>query len=125
MIYIDPPYNTGNDFIYGDDFGESAESYFQKSYQKDNLGNRMIANAETSGRFHSDWLSMMYPRLKLARSLLREDGVFVASLDDNEIHNFRKLCDEVFGESNFLFQITVLSNPKGRSQDKFVANCHE
>ena len=125
MIYIDPPYNTGNDFIYDDDFGESAESYFQKSYQKDNLGNRMIANAETNGRFHSDWLSMMYPRLKLARSLLREDGVFVASLDDNEIHNFRKLCDEVFGESNFLFQITVLSNPKGRSQDKFVANCHE
>ena len=125
FIYIDPPYNTGNDFIYEDDFAEDAESYFKKSNQMDDAGQRMIANAETNGRFHSDWLSMIYPRLKLARSLLRDDGVFIASLDDNEIHNFKKLCDEVFGESNFLFQITVLCNPKGRSQDKFVANCHE
>ena len=125
FVYIDPPYNTGNDFIYNDDFGQDAESYFQKSNQKNESGQHMVANVEANGRFHSDWLSMIYPRLKLARSLLRDDGVFVASLDDNEIHNFKKLCDEVFGESNFLFQITVLCNPKGRSQDKFVANCHE
>jgi adenine-specific DNA-methyltransferase len=106
FIYIDPPYNTGNDFIYEDDFGEDTESYFKKSNQKDEAGQRMIANVEANGRFHSDWLSMIYPRLKLARSLLRDDGVFIASLDDNEIHNFKKLCDEVFSESNFLFQIT-------------------
>jgi adenine-specific DNA-methyltransferase len=125
MIYIDPPYNTGNDFIYEDDFAENAEEFLKRSNQKDEEGNRLIANTEANGRFHSDWLSMMYPRLKLARNLLRDDGVIVASIDENEIVNLRKIFDEIFGESNLLFQITLLCNPKGRSQDKFVANCHE
>ena len=85
MIYIDPPYNTGNDFIYEDDFAEDTESYLQRSNQKDEAGNRLVANNESNGRFHSDWLSMMYPRLKLARNLLRDDGVIFISIDDNEV----------------------------------------
>ena len=125
MIYIDPPYNTGNDFIYNDDFAESATEFLHRSNQKDDEGNRLVANTENNGRFHSDWLSMMYPRLRVARNLMAEDGVIIASIDENEISNFRKVFDEVFGEYNFLFQITLLCNPKGRSQDKYVANCHE
>ena len=105
MIYIDPPYNTGNDFIYEDDFAEDSESYLVRSNQRDESGHRMVANTESNGRFHSDWLSMMYPRLKLARNLLREDGVIFISIDDGEIGNLRKLCDEVFGESMFAAQI--------------------
>ncbi|UOG92550.1 MAG: hypothetical protein L3K52_02150 [Candidatus Thiothrix sulfatifontis] len=84
MIYIDPPYNTGNDFIYADDFSESTANYLQRSNQKDEAGQRMVANTESNGRFHSDWLSMMYPRLKLARNLLRDDGVIFISIDDHE-----------------------------------------
>jgi len=125
MIYIDPPYNTGNDFIYEDDFAENADEFLRRSNQKDEDGNRLVANTESNGRFHSDWLSMMYPRLKLARNLLRDEGIIVASIDENEIVNIRKIFDEVFGEDNLLFQITLLCNPKGRSQDKFIANCHE
>ena len=102
MIYIDPPYNTGNDFIYDDDFAEDTASYLQRSNQKDEAGNRLVANNESNGRFHSDWLSMMYPRLKLARNLLRDDGVIFISIDDNEQANLKRLCDEVFGEENFL-----------------------
>jgi len=102
MIYIDPPYNTGNDFIYEDDFAEDTESFLQRSNQKDETGNRMVANTEANGRFHSDWLTMIYPRLKLARNLLREDGVIFISIDDNEVHNLRKVCDEIFGGSNFV-----------------------
>jgi adenine-specific DNA-methyltransferase len=102
LIYIDPPYNTGNDFIYEDDFSEDSDSYFERSNQKDELGRRLVANPSGNGRFHSDWLSMMYPRLKLARSLLREDGVVCISIDDNEIHNLRKICDEIFGADMFL-----------------------
>lgn len=105
MIYIDPPYNTGNDFIYEDDFAEDTESFLKRSNQKDEEGNRLVANSETNGRFHSDWLSMMYPRLKLAKNLLREDGVVFISIDDNEVHNLRKLCDEIFGENNFIADI--------------------
>ena len=101
MIYIDPPYNTGNDFIYEDDFAEDKDAYFQKSMQTDEEGNRLVANTESNGRFHSDWLSMMYPRLKLARNLLRDDGVIFISIDDNEQSNLKRLCDEVFGEENF------------------------
>jgi adenine-specific DNA-methyltransferase len=101
MIYIDPPYNTGNDFIYEDDFTEDTDSYFVRSLQKDEEGNRMVANTESNGRFHSDWLSMMYPRLKLARNLLRDDGVIFLSIDDGEVQNLRKVCDEVFGSQNF------------------------
>ena len=98
MIYIDPPYNTGKDFIYSDNFAESTEEYLLDSGQKDEKGNRLIANPESNGRFHSDWLSMMYSRLKLARNLLTDDGVIFISIDDNENHNLRKLCDEIFGE---------------------------
>ncbi|MDD5301058.1 MAG: site-specific DNA-methyltransferase [Gallionella sp.] len=125
MIYIDPPYNTGKDFIYEDDFAEDAEAYFQRSNQKDEEGNRLVANTEANGRFHSDWLTMMYPRLKLARNLLRNDGVIFISIDENEITNLRRLCDEVFGEGNFVAVITLLCNPKGRSQDKYFATNHE
>ena len=105
VISIDPPYNTGNDFIYEDDFAEDTETFLKRSNQKDELGNRMAANTESNGRFHSDWLSMMYPRLKLARNLLRDDGVIFISIDDNEVHNLRKVCDEVFGEKNFLANV--------------------
>jgi adenine-specific DNA-methyltransferase len=105
MIYIDPPYNTGNDFIYEDDFAEDSESYLQRSNQKDEVGNRLVANNESNGRFHSDWLSMIYPRLKLARNLLRNDGVIFISIDDDEVHNLRKMCDEIFGEANFVANI--------------------
>jgi adenine-specific DNA-methyltransferase len=102
LIYIDPPYNTGNDFIYEDDFAEDSTSYFERSNQKDESGNRMVANNETNGRFHSDWLSMMYPRLKLARNLLRDDGMIFVSIDDGEVANLRASMDEVFGSDNFL-----------------------
>ena len=105
MIYIDPPYNTGNDFIYEDDFSEDCDEFLKRSNQKDEKGNRLIANPESNGRFHSDWLSMLYPRLKLARNLLRDDGVVFISIDDNEIHNLRKVCEEIFGEDNFVAEI--------------------
>ena len=100
MIYIDPPYNTGNDFIYEDDFSENAEEFLRKSNQKDEFGKQLTANTEANGRFHSDWLSMIYPRLKLARHLLQDDGVIFISIDDNEAPNLRKICDEVFGAEN-------------------------
>lgn len=101
MIYIDPPYNTGNDFIYKDNFAENKEEFLKKSNQRDEEGNRLVANTESNGRFHSDWLSMMYPRLKLARNLLRDDGQIFISIGDNEIHNLKSLCDEIFGADNF------------------------
>ena len=101
MIYIDPPYNTGNDFIYEDDFAENTEAYFERSNQKDEVGNRLVANNESNGRFHSDWLSMMYSRLKLARNLLKDDGVIFISIGDEELHNLRKIGDEIFGENNY------------------------
>ena len=102
MIYIDPPYNTGKDFIYADNFAESAEEYLLGSGQKDEEGNRLVANTDSNGRFHSDWLSMMYSRLKLARNLLKDDGVIFISIDDGEVDNIRKICDEIFGEGNFI-----------------------
>lgn len=105
MIYIDPPYNTGNDFVYRDNFtGDKDEELFE-SGQIDEYNRRLVANPEASGRYHSDWLSMMYPRLKLARNLLTEEGVIFISIDDNEVHNLRKVCDEIFGEDNFVEQI--------------------
>jgi len=102
VIYIDPPYNTGNDFVYNDDFAENSTEYLERSNQKDASGNRLVANKDTNGRFHSDWLSMMYSRLKLARNLLTEDGVIFVSIDDNEEHNLRKICDEIFGADNLI-----------------------
>ncbi len=106
MIYIDPPYNTGTDFIYEDDFAENSEEFLKRSNQKDNEGNRLLANTESNGRFHSDWLSTMYPRLKLARNLLRDDGILFISINDVEQANLRKLCEDVFGAGNIIAQIT-------------------
>jgi len=105
LIYIDPPYNTGGDFIYDDDFAESATDYLARSGQANGEGAKLVANTEANGRFHSDWLSMMYPRLKLARNLLKDDGVIFISIDDNEVDSLRKLCAEVFGGQNFVAQI--------------------
>ncbi|SDF27746.1 site-specific DNA-methyltransferase [Sporolituus thermophilus] len=102
LIYIDPPYNTGKDFIYKDDFKQSSEQYLRESGQMDEQGNRLVQNTEANGRFHSDWLSMMYPRLKLARNLLRDDGVIFISIDDNEVANLKKICDEIFGSEAFV-----------------------
>lgn len=107
LIYIDPPYNTGNDFIYEDDFAEDAGEYLRRSNQVDGEGNRLAANTSANGRFHSDWLSMIYPRLKLARNLLADDGLIFISIDSHEVHNLRKLCDEVFGERSHKNTIAV------------------
>ncbi|MFU0784407.1 site-specific DNA-methyltransferase [Clostridium sp.] len=111
-IYIDPPYNTGKDFIYKDNFIQEKEEYLEESGQVDEYGNKLFQNTEYNGRYHSDWLTMMYPRLKLARNLLSEDGVIFISIDDNEVHNLRKICDEIFGERNFLGIITWIKKTK-------------
>lgn len=105
MIYIDPPYNTGNDFVYHDDFAMSADEYAEASGAVDELGNKYIKNMDSNGRFHSDWCSMIYSRLMVARTLLSEDGVIFISIDDNEVENLRKICDQIFGEENFISQI--------------------
>ena len=102
MIYIDPPYNTGNDFVYEDDFAQDTQTYRQNSGQYDGEGNRLVQNTESNGRFHTDWLNMMYPRLRLARDLLSDDGVIFISIDDNEVENLKKICNEIFGEGNFV-----------------------
>lgn len=112
MIYIDPPYNTGNDFVYEDDFAENTDEYFANSGQFDDEGNRLVQNTESNGRFHTDWLNMIYPRLKLAKDLLSDDGVIFISIDDNEVGNLRKVCDEVFGEDNFRNQIVIRRGAK-------------
>nr|WP_313014185.1 site-specific DNA-methyltransferase [Moraxella sp. CTOTU48841] len=125
MIYIDPPYNTGNDFIYNDDFAEDTQAFFERSGQVDADGNRLVANTESNGRFHSDWLSMMYSRLKLARNLLADDGVIFISIDDNEQANLKKICDEIFSEKNFIADLTVVNNLKGRNDKKYIARANE
>ena len=102
MIYIDPPYNTGNDFVYEDDFAQNADDYISNSGQYDAEGNRLVQNTESNGRFHTDWLNMIYPRLKLAKDLLTDDGVIFISIDDCEFENLKKLCNEIFGEKNFI-----------------------
>ena len=102
MIYIDPPYNTGNDFVYEDDFAEDADSYLERSGQYDAQGNRLEQNTESNGRFHTDWLNMIYPRLKIAKNLLRSDGAIFISIDDNELNNLQKVADEVFGKDCFV-----------------------
>ena len=107
MIYIDPPYNTGNDFVYEDNFAQDAADYIANSGQTDEEGNRLVANIESNGRFHTDWLNMMYPRLKLARDLLSDDGVIFISIDDNEVENLKKICNEVFGEGNFIGELII------------------
>ena len=121
MIYIDPPYNTGNDFVYEDDFSQAAGDYLANSGQYDDQGNRLVANTESNGRFHTDWLNMIYPRLKVARDLLTEDGVIFISIDDNEVENLRKICDEIFGEKNFLTCVTRgTGTPTGGGFDGLV-----
>ena len=119
MIYIDPPYNTGNDFVYEDDFKDPMAKYKEVTQQTTK------SNPETMGRFHTNWLNMMYPRLRLASNLLRDDGVIFISIDDNEVTNLRKLCDEVFGEENFVAQISVINNIAGRSDSKYIATANE
>lgn len=105
LIYIDPPYNTGRDFVYRDDFSQSTAEYMERTGQIDLVGGRLVSNAESSGRFHSNWLSMIYPRIRLARTLLADEGIMVISIDDGELANLRKMCDEIFGEDNFIGQV--------------------
>ncbi|GIK26219.1 MAG: DNA methylase N-4 [Betaproteobacteria bacterium] len=125
MIYIDPPYNTGNDFIYEDDFAEDVESYFQQSSQKDEAGNRLVANTEANGRFHSDWLSMLYSRLRLARNLMATDGVIFVSIDDGEVANLRNACNEIFGEDNFVESFVWKKSYGGGPKEKYAVTQHE
>lgn len=124
MIYIDPPYNTGNDFVYEDDFAQSSSEYLENSGQFDDEGNRLIKNMETNGRFHTDWLNMIYPRLKLARDLLTDDGVIFISIDDNEVDNLKKICDEVFGSSNFV-AIIAREAIRGGSQSADIRHVND
>ena len=121
MIYIDPPYNTGNDFVYNDDFSQSAGEYMHNSGQEDEEGNRLVANTESNGRFHTDWLNMIYPRLKVAKDLLSEDGVIFISIDDNELDNLIKVGNEIYGASNHIATLSVENNPKGRKNSAFVS----
>ncbi len=125
MIYIDPPYNTGKDFIYPDNYAESLQTYLEYTGQVDAEGRKFSTNTDTDGRFHSKWLNMMFPRLYLARNLLREDGVIFISCDDNESNNLRCLMNEVFGEECFAGQIAVVNNLKGRNDRKYIATAHE
>ena len=125
MIYIDPPYNTGNDFVYNDDLAESAAEYLANSGQFDEQGNRLVTNTESNGRFHTDWLNMIYPRLKVARNLLTEDGVIFISIDDNEVENLRKVCDEIFGESNFIATLVWERAYSPKNDAKYISNSHD
>lgn len=125
MIYIDPPYNTGNDFVYHDDFAMSADEYAEASGAVDELGYKYIKNMDSNGRFHSDWCSMIYSRLMVARTLLTEDGVIFISIDDNEVENLRKICDEVFGEGNFIAQLVWERAYSPKNDAKFVSNSHD
>jgi hypothetical protein len=125
MIYIDPPYNTGKDFIYSDNFSENTEEFLIRSNQIDENGNRLIANTESNGRFHSDWLSMMYSRLRLARNLLTDDGVIFISIDDNEQANLKRICDEIFGEGNFVAELPTIMNLKGNNDEFGFSGTHE
>ncbi|WP_314396439.1 site-specific DNA-methyltransferase [uncultured Gemella sp.] len=125
MIYIDPPYNTGNDFIYNDDFKVSNEEYAEESGEYDEEGNRMFKNTDSNGRFHSDWCSMMYSRLLVAKNLLKEDGVIFISIDDNEVENLKRICDEIFGNGNFIGNIIPIMNPRGSQSSANIAVNHE
>lgn len=125
MIYIDPPYNTGNDFVYEDDFAQSTEEYLENSGQYDDDGNRLVKNLDSNGRFHTDWLNMIYPRLKLAKDLLSDDGVIFISIDDNEIENMKKLCDEVYGATSFVAQLVWEKKKKGSFLSKSITSVKE
>ncbi len=125
MIYIDPPYNTGSDFVYEDDFVQSADEYLANSGQYDKDGNRLTPNPESNGRFHTDWLNMIYPRLKLAKDLLTDDGVIFISIDDNEQENLKKCCDEVFGGQNFVAQLVWERAYAPKNDARFISNSHD
>ncbi|TLU96961.1 site-specific DNA-methyltransferase [Dyadobacter sediminis] len=124
LIYIDPPYNTGKDFVYKDNFAQDINEFKIDTGLLDAQNQRLVANPETSGRYHSDWLSMIYPRLKLSRNLLTDDGLIFISIDDNEVHNLRKICDEIFGPDNFVGIVTVIVKPEGRRYGH-IAKTHE
>jgi adenine-specific DNA-methyltransferase len=124
LVYIDPPYNTGGDLLYKDDFSQPVEKYLEATGQAD-LNGVLVSNPKTNGRYHSDWLTMLYPRLKVAWTLLSDEGIIAISIDDNEVHNLRFLLDEVFGQENFVAQIAVSLNPKGRQLAEFFATSHE
>jgi adenine-specific DNA-methyltransferase len=124
MIYIDPPYNTGNDFVYEDDFRDPLEEYLRRTGQVDEEGKPLTTNTRADGRFHSKWLNMMFPRLKIARSLLRDEGVMFVSIDDNEVHNLRQILNEVFGEENFVVQIAWQSRQSVQNDTDISVN-HE
>lgn len=125
MIYIDPPYNTGNDFVYKDNFKDNIKNYMEQTGQVDTDGNKLTTNSDQSGRYHSNWLNMMYPRLKLARNLLTDDGVIFISIDDNEVQNLRKLCDEIFGEDNYVQEIIWEKKFAPQNDAKYFSLNHE
>ena len=125
MIYIDPPYNTGNDFVYEDDFAQSTEEYLDTSGQFDDDGNRLVKNFDSNGRFHTDWLNMIYPRLRLAKDFLSDDGVIFVSIDDNENENLKKCCDEVFGSQNFIAQLVWERAYAPKNDARFISNSHD
>ena len=125
MIYIDPPYNTGNDFVYEDDFAQSTEEYLDNSGQFDDDGNRLVKNFDSNGRFHTDWLNMIYPRLRLAKDFLSDDGVIFVSIDDNENENLKKCCDEVFGSQNFIAQLVWERAYAPKNDARFISNSHD
>jgi adenine-specific DNA-methyltransferase len=125
MIYIDPPYNTGNDFVYKDNFSKDGKEELVESGQKDNYNQRLVVNPDSIGRYHSNWLNLMYPRLKLARNLLSDDGLIFISIDDNEIQNIRKMCDDIFGEINFIDCIIWKKRYGGGAKEKFLISLHE
>lgn len=123
MIYIDPPYNTGNDFIYEDDFSQSADEYLGNSGQFDKEGNRLVQNTESNGRFHTDWLNMLYPRLRLAKDLLTDNGVIFISIDDNEVSNLKKICNEIYGATSFVAQLVWEKKKKRKFPIKINYKC--
>lgn len=125
MIYIDPPYNTGNDFVYNDDYSEDSDTYKTTSGDVDEEGNRFFLNSDSDGRIHTNWLNMMFSRLKIARDLLTDDGFIFISIDSNELANLLKICDEIFGNSNFVSILSVENNPKGRKNSKFISVSNE
>jgi adenine-specific DNA-methyltransferase len=124
LIYIDPPYNTGKDFVYPDDFHDGIANYLELTGQIQG-GRKITSNTDASGRFHTDWLNMIYPRIRVSRNLLRDDGVIFISVDDNEVDNLKKVCSEIFGEENFIAVISILVNPRGRHLDRFVAKTND
>ena len=125
LIYIDPPYNTGKDFIYKDDFTDNIRNYKETTGQVDGSGLNLSSNPETGGRYHTDWLNMIYPRLKLARNLLKNDGVIFISIDENELMNLSQVCNEAFGEENHIATMAIVNNMKGRNDKANIATCHE